>query len=316
VLIAVPVANDSDITITYHWQALVAGVWTNISGATSSTYAVSEANEGQKLRVKATSTDPDAGTVKATSAATAVVTDAPPSLSVSVSGTAQDGAVLTANPTVGSDGDGGTIAYRWQKLVGTSWKNIVGATNATYAVAETDENHALRVSATFTDDTGQSVSAVSVPTAPVDGGPVVTTAANILTTAGQIFAASSRFTASDPFGDAIAEYDFWDTGAGGGHFAMNNQAIGVNQEIFVVPQSLPQTTYVAGSGTDTLRVRVQEGGQWSPWSRFTVGDPAITGALLTQAIASFGPGGSGSADPAFVPQSQTGTVTTLVPPGH
>jgi hypothetical protein len=40
-------------------------------------------------------------------------------------------------------------------------------------------------------------------------------------TAGQIFDVSSLFTASDPDGDAITQYDFWDTGDGGGHYLVN-----------------------------------------------------------------------------------------------
>ena len=126
-------------------------------------------------------------------------------------------------------------------------------------------------------------------TAPVDTGPVVSPVSpNITTVAGQTFAASSLFSAQDPFGDPIAQYDFWDTGAGGGHFALNNQPLGANQDNIVTGAAqLAQTTYVAGSGTDTLWVRVQEGGQWSSWSQsFTVSDPPIVGLGETLELAS------------------------------
>jgi hypothetical protein len=124
-------------------------------------------------------------------------------------------------------------------------------------------------------------------TAPIDTGPVVTSVSSITTVAGQTFAASSLFTANDPFGDAISQYDFWDTGAGGGHFALNNQALGANQDNFISAAQLAQTTYVAGTGTDTLWVRVQEGGQWSAWSQsFTVSDPPTIGAGETLELAS------------------------------
>jgi len=124
-------------------------------------------------------------------------------------------------------------------------------------------------------------------TAPVDTGPVVTSVSNIQTTAGQTFAASSLFTASDPFGDATAQYDFWNTGAGGGHFLLNNQTLGTNQDNYVSSAQLAQTTYVSGSGADTLWVRVNEGGQWSPWSQsFTVSDPTTIGAGETLELAS------------------------------
>jgi hypothetical protein len=124
-------------------------------------------------------------------------------------------------------------------------------------------------------------------TAPVDTGPVVTSVSNIQTTAGQTFAASSLFTANDPFGDAIAQYDFWNTGAGGGHFLLNNQPLGANQDNYVSSAQLAQTTYVSGSGIDTLWVRVNEGGQWSAWSQsFTVSDPPTIGAGETLELAS------------------------------
>jgi hypothetical protein len=124
-------------------------------------------------------------------------------------------------------------------------------------------------------------------TAPIDTGPAVTPVSDIKTTAGQSFAASSLFTASDPFGDAIAQYDFWDTGAGGGHFALNGQALGASQENIVSAAQLASATYVSGPGTDTLWVRVSEGGQWSAWSpSFTVSDPTTIGAGETLELAS------------------------------
>jgi hypothetical protein len=86
---------------------------------------------------------------------------------VSISGSAVEGATLTATPQATSDSDGGTTTFQWQSLTGSTWSNISGATAATYHVAEADEGHQLRVSATFVDDTGQSVSANSSPTAVV-----------------------------------------------------------------------------------------------------------------------------------------------------
>ena len=117
-------------------------------------------------------------------------------------------------------------------------------------------------------------------TAAIDAGPVVSSVTpGITTVAGQTFAASSLFMASDPFGDAISQYDFWDTGAGGGHFALNGQPLATNQDDVVSASQLAQTTYVAGPGTDTLWVRVAEGGQWSAWSpSFTISDPPTIGA--------------------------------------
>jgi probable HAF family extracellular repeat protein len=59
--------------------------------------------------------------------------------------------------------------------------------------------------------------------------PPVVTVANLTAAHGQGFAASSLFAASDPDGDAITQYGFWDTGSGGGHFALDGVAQGINQ---------------------------------------------------------------------------------------
>jgi hypothetical protein len=62
---------------------LSGSTWSNISGATASTYKIAESNEGHQLRVVATSTDSDGSGTSANSAATAAVTDAPPTLTIS-----------------------------------------------------------------------------------------------------------------------------------------------------------------------------------------------------------------------------------------
>src|SRR5213078_2177296 len=62
-------------------------------------------------------------------------------------------------------------------------------------------------------------------TAPPDQAPVVT-ASNLTTTLGAQLSAASLFSVTDADHDTITQYDFWDTGAGGGHFALNGNALG------------------------------------------------------------------------------------------
>jgi hypothetical protein len=114
-------------------------------------------------------------------------------------------------------------------------------------------------------------------TAKIDTPPVVTPiGSNITASPGQIFDVSSLFTASDPDGDAIAQYDFWDTGGGGGYFLVNGAAQSANGDIYVSAAQLSQTAYQAGTGTDTLWVRAYDGTQWSAWSpSFTVSAQSI-----------------------------------------
>jgi hypothetical protein len=105
--------------------------------------------------------------------------------------------------------------------------------------------------------------------------------ANIAAAHGQAFAASSLYTASDPDGDAIATYGFWDTGAGGGHFVLNGVVQGTNREIDVTAAQLAQLSYQSGVGADTLWVRANDGTSWSAWSSaFTVTGPPDSGPLV------------------------------------
>ena len=177
-LTATPViGTDGDGgAISYVWESSADGVaFAPIAGAASSpAYALAEGDENREVRVEATFTDDTGQSVTADSNATTAVKDALPTLSLAVSGKAVQDQTLTAAPTIGTDADGGTIAYQWQfSTDGAHWTSIAQATTSTYQVQQSDGNHELRVEATFTDDTGQSVTADSAATAPV-----VATAAN------------------------------------------------------------------------------------------------------------------------------------------
>ena len=104
---ATGIANSGDATISYQWQVLNNTTWRNINGATSSSYFVTEANEGHQLRVVATSVDPDGGGASATSAATAIVTDPAPTLTIGSSSlfVPAHGAVLLPISVSGFDVD-------------------------------------------------------------------------------------------------------------------------------------------------------------------------------------------------------------------
>src|SRR5204862_224453 len=107
--------NDSDAAVTgYQWTR--DGV--NISGATSQTYTVVEADEGHLLRVLETATDSDGGpSTTSTSASTAAVSDIALAFTTaaSISGTAQEGQVLTAvNGTLNVRAPG-VSGYQWTR---------------------------------------------------------------------------------------------------------------------------------------------------------------------------------------------------------
>jgi hypothetical protein len=56
----------------YQWQAFNGTKWTNITGAIGNSFVVTEAYEGEKIRVKATSTEPDGSGASGVSRATVV----------------------------------------------------------------------------------------------------------------------------------------------------------------------------------------------------------------------------------------------------
>lgn len=121
-------------TTTYQWQSSTDLLsWSNIAGATSSTYsAPTGAVSVIYYRVTINQTGSDC--VAAPSNAVSVTVVADPSVTVSVPpAIVCEGAniTLTATPTVGA----GTCTTQWQSSPdGTTWTNISGATGNTYNV--------------------------------------------------------------------------------------------------------------------------------------------------------------------------------------
>src|SRR5262249_26044498 len=128
---------------------------------------------------------------------------------------------------------------------------------------------------------GQWSSAFTI-TAPMNHAPVATVS-NVLLSKGQnSIAASNLFATSDADGDAITQYRFWNTGAGGGHFVLNGAAQATNQAVLVTAAQLAQFSYQAGSLADTLWVQAYDGYVWGPWSNaFTVTPWFDTPATVT-----------------------------------
>ena len=84
-----------------------------------------------------------------------------PTGTVSISGTAQVGSVLTASNNI-ADADGlGTFAYQWKR----SGNNISGATGTTYTLVSADAANTITVTITYTDGKGfiESVTSAATP---------------------------------------------------------------------------------------------------------------------------------------------------------
>jgi len=83
-------------------------------------------------------------------------------------------------------------------------------------------------------------------------------------------AASNLFSVTDIDGDAITNFQFWDssTSSSSGHFAISGVAQGANQAIYVSAAELASTTFAGGTTPDDLWVHAYDGKQWSPWHAF------------------------------------------------
>jgi len=148
--------SDSPLTYTYQWQncGTTGDDCEDISGATAQNYVVQAADEGDLLRVVVTAANV-AGSATQETPTTTTVLPAPPVMSgtgPTVSGTYQEGMVLTASP--GSWGGTGPISYtyQWQRCGATlaSCQNIADATSQSYTltVADVDSRVAVVVFAT------------------------------------------------------------------------------------------------------------------------------------------------------------------------
>ena len=111
--------GDGPITYAYQWQQSSDGgsSWSDIAGATSTSYTPPAGFAGKQVRANVTATN-SAGSAQASSPASAVILSGPPvnTVAPSLSGTAQDGKALTVNK--GTWTGVATIAYtyQWQRF--------------------------------------------------------------------------------------------------------------------------------------------------------------------------------------------------------
>ena len=161
--------------ITYQWKADDVA----IGGATAATYTLTLAENNKLITVSANYTDLQGTAESVTSAATnAVVPNSLPTGSLTINGTAQEDATLTADASAVNDVDGlGVFSYQW-KADGVA---ISGATATTYTLTQVEVGKKITVSISYTDGIGVNESVTSTETVAVanvndnpEGNPVIT----------------------------------------------------------------------------------------------------------------------------------------------
>ena len=178
-----------EVSFTYQWLADDS----DISGAANATYILVDADEGKAIKVEVTFTDDADNGEALTSAATDAVAaspapNSPATGAPAITGTAQVGETLTADASGIADADGLTnVTYSYQWLADDA--EIAGATSLTYTLVDADEDKAIKVEVTFTDDAGNNetltsaatdaVAAAPTPNSPATGAPTINGTAQV-----------------------------------------------------------------------------------------------------------------------------------------
>ena len=135
--------SPAGASVNYQWQSDVSGnsVFSNISGATSSTYTLTNSELGDNMKICVSGTGNYTGTVCSTSVG--VVTTPVTAIS-DITGSTIYGSVLTAGTLTPS---GANVSYQWKSSTtsGGTYTNISGATSSTYTLVSTDIGDYLKV---------------------------------------------------------------------------------------------------------------------------------------------------------------------------
>ncbi len=190
-------------TISYQWQA----GGTAISGATANTYTLTQAEVGKTIVVIASYTDNQNNQESVSSSATASVANVNdlPSGTVTITGVAKQGEVLTAANNL-ADADGlGTISYQWL----ASGTAISGATAGTYTLTQAEVGKTITVTASYTDLLNSAESKTSSATVAVANINDLPTGAVTITgtaTQGQTLTAGNTLADADGLGTVTYQW--------------------------------------------------------------------------------------------------------------
>ncbi len=171
-------SSKNTLTYAYQWQLCNSSGadCANILGATNDYFRLSSLDVGNEVTVVVTATDQVSQSTGATASPIGPVADPPPPSNTAlpvISGTAQDGRVLTTSKGSWSSPDTLTYAYQWQlcNSSGTDCATILGATNDYFRLSTVDVGNKVTVVVTASDQEHQSTEASAGPIGPVTDPP-------------------------------------------------------------------------------------------------------------------------------------------------
>jgi len=190
--------NATPDSVSYQWKAGGSDV-----GTDSATYTAGPADAGKTITVTVTATKTGYAPSSTTSASTAAVANATftSGPAATVSGTAEVGQVLTADPT--NTTPAATLAGQWLR----DGVPVDGATSTSYLLTNADAGAKLTYRLTATRDGYDDAGVTSDAVGPVEGGVITPAVPTITGTAAVGSPLSASATGFDP-ADAEVTYDW------------------------------------------------------------------------------------------------------------
>ncbi|TNJ34042.1 cadherin-like domain-containing protein, partial [Prosthecochloris vibrioformis] len=219
------VDEDGLGTLNYQWYAGDDA----ISGATASSYTLTQAEVGKAITVEVSYTDDEDTAESVTSASTVAVLNSnfDPEGTLTITGDLTQGKELTANADL-TDPDGRTEGYTY-----TWYANgivISGANQSTYTLTQAEVDKQIRVEVSYTDNEGVYESVKSLPTAKVanvNDAPTGEVVIEGSVTEGGILSANTD-TLADP--DGLGELSYqW--------YADDSEITGATESVYTLTQT-------------------------------------------------------------------------------
>jgi hypothetical protein len=169
-------SGEGPISYAYQWERCNehGESCSAISGATASSYTLTESDVSSTLRVLVTATNGSASTIGASGPTAAISPAGLVDVSApSIAGPHELGRTLSANPGIWTGAGSVAFSYQWKRCneYGESCSSISGATEPTYTPTGSDVGHTIEVEVTATGTSG-STNQTSAPTPTILSKPI------------------------------------------------------------------------------------------------------------------------------------------------